>query len=51
VAKLSTRPLLDSAMQCYFDREFEAAPALFERSSAPDPEDVFPTIFAKRCAR
>ena len=38
-------------MRRYFDREFEAAPALFEQSSATDPEDVVPTIFAEPCAR
>jgi class 3 adenylate cyclase len=50
-AKLSTRPLLDSAMKSYFEREFEAALDLFEKASADDPEDAVPKLFVERCAR
>jgi hypothetical protein len=35
VAKLSTRPLLDSAMQCYFDLEFEGRPPPILRTCSP----------------
>ena len=50
-AKLATRPLLHSAMEQYFGREFEAALALFKQVSREDPEDAVPVLFVERCSR
>ena len=50
-AKLKTRARLDSAMESYFGREFEAALASFERVCAEDPDDAVPALFAERCSR
>ena len=50
-AKLATRPLLHSAMEQYFGREFEAALALFKQVSREDPEDAVPVLFVERCTR
>ncbi|MGJ7509666.1 AAA family ATPase [Variovorax sp. GT1P44] len=50
-AKLATRAQLDSAMALYFQREFDAAMALFEAMSEADPDDAVPRLFAERCAR
>ncbi len=48
--KLATCPLLHSAMERYFAREFEAALALFGQVCAEDPEDAVPALFVKRCS-
>ena len=50
-AKLATHQLLDSAMERYFFREFEAALALFKQVSAEDAEDAVPVLLAERCSR
>jgi predicted ATPase/class 3 adenylate cyclase len=50
-AKLATRALLQSALEKYFGRDFDAALALFEQVSAADPGDVVPLLFAERCSR
>lgn len=50
-AKLATRPLLHSAIEKYFVRDFEAAKALFEQVSTEDPQDAVPALLAERCSR
>jgi predicted ATPase/class 3 adenylate cyclase len=50
-AKIATRPLLDSALEKYFLREFEAALVLLKQVSAEDAEDAVPVLLAERCSR
>jgi cytochrome c-type biogenesis protein CcmH/NrfG len=40
-----------SAMRKYFNRDFKAALATFERMLREDPDDVVPRLFAERCIR
>ena len=50
-AKLATRELLQSAMERYFDADFNAALRLFEQACIADPDDAVPSLFAERCSR
>lgn len=48
---MATRERLETAMGLYFEREFDAALALFEAVSQADPHDTVPQLFIERCAR
>jgi class 3 adenylate cyclase len=50
-AKLATRPLLDAAMEKYFDRQFAAAREDFECIARENAGDIVPRIFVERCTR
>jgi hypothetical protein len=50
-AKLATRAVLQTAMEGYFRRAFEAALSLFEQVRRADPDDALPPLFIERCTR
>lgn len=49
--KISTRSLLNEALDSYYGRNFETAELLFEKMSAQNPDDAVPKIFAERCSK
>lgn len=49
--KEATRPVLNSAMHAYFNRDFSAAHQLFTEAQARDGQDQVLSIFESRCRR
>jgi class 3 adenylate cyclase len=50
-AKLATRPLLEAALEKYFDRQFAAAREDFQCMARENDGDIVPRIFVERCTR